>query len=140
VPVVDLTTLTAISPIDGRYADKTGELRKIFSEYGLIRFRVLVEIRWLQTLAACNDIPEVPCLSENGKNYLNSIINNFSIADAERIKQIERETNHDVKAVEYFLKERITENRELNIIAEFIHYAYTSDDLPDGQQFKIIAD
>ena len=126
---MDLTSLTAISPIDGRYAEKTGNLRKFFSEYGLMRFRVQVEIRWLETLAACNDIPEVPCLSKKAKKQLNSIIHDFSIADAEHIKQIERKTNHDVKAVEYFLKERIAGNRELSNIAEFIHFACTSEDI-----------
>src|SRR4030067_3338212 len=126
---MDLTTLTAISPIDGRYAGKTTGLRRIFSEYGLIRFRVLVEVQWLQALAAHDAILEVPCLSKVATELLNSIVTNFSIKDAERIKQIERETNHDVKAVEYYLKEKIAGNHELSNIAEFIHFACTSEDI-----------
>jgi len=126
---MDLTTLTAISPIDGRYAEKTANLRGIFSEYGLIRFRIMVEVRWLLTLAAQDDIPEIPNLSGTATNVLNSIVTDFSINDAERIKAIERETNHDVKAVEYFLREKISENDELDKIAEFLHFACTSEDI-----------
>jgi adenylosuccinate lyase len=126
---MDLTALTAISPIDGRYAEKTANLRRIFSEYGLIRFRIIVEVRWLLTLAAQDDISEIPNLSESASNTLNSIVTDFSISDAERIKNIERETNHDVKAVEYFLREKISANDELGKIAEFIHFACTSEDI-----------
>ncbi len=126
---MELTELTAISPIDGRYGNKTGELRPIFSEYGLIRHRVLVEVRWLQKLAAVEAIAEVPALSEHANNVLNAIVDNFSVEDAQRVKNIERTTNHDVKAVEYFLKEKIAGNAELEAVSEFIHFACTSEDI-----------
>ncbi len=123
------TPLTAISPIDGRYADKNEALRPLFSEYGLIRHRVLVEVRWLQALAAEPAIAEVPPLSPEAQRFLEDIVVNFSEADAERVKAIERTTNHDVKAVEYFLKEKVAGVAELARIAEFIHFACTSEDI-----------
>jgi adenylosuccinate lyase len=126
---MDLSTLTAVSPIDGRYGSKTDSLRPIFSEYGLIRHRVLVEIRWLQSLAARADIPEVPAFSEHASKVLDDIAANFTAEDAQRVKNIERTTNHDVKAVEYFLKERIAGNAELEAVSEFIHFACTSEDI-----------
>ena len=121
--------LTNLSPIDGRYADKAEALRPILSEYGLIRYRVLVEIRWLQALAQEPAIAEVPALSPEAETVLDSILNGFSVEDAERVKQIERVTNHDVKAVEYFLKEKIAASEELVKIGEFIHFACTSEDI-----------
>jgi len=126
---MDLTSLTAISPIDGRYGAKCADLRPIFSEYGLIRHRVLVEVRWLQMLAANPGIPEVPALGEHANNLLNAIVDNFHEEDAQRVKNIERTTNHDVKAVEYFLKEKIEGNAELEAVSEFIHFACTSEDI-----------
>jgi len=126
---MQLSTLTAISPVDGRYGGKTAALRAIFSEYGLIRYRVLVEVRWLQALAADQEIAEVPPLSEEAQQILNSIADNFSEADARRVKEIESTTNHDVKAVEYFLKEKISDIPELMAISEFIHFACTSEDI-----------
>ncbi len=126
---MDLNSLSAVSPIDGRYGSKTAILRPIFSEFGLIRHRVLVEIRWLQMLAGNQAIQEVPALSEPANSLLDSIIDNFSIADAEAVKTIERTTNHDVKAVEYFLKDKIKDNEELMAINEFIHFACTSEDI-----------
>ncbi len=126
---MNLSELTAISPIDGRYGSKTADLRAIFSEHGLIRHRVLVEVRWLQHLASIEGISEVPALSEHASNLLNSIIDNFSEEDAQRVKNIERTTNHDVKAVEYFLKEKIQGNEELEAVSEFIHFACTSEDI-----------
>ncbi len=126
---MELSTLTAISPVDGRYGGKTAALRAIFSEYGLIRYRVLVEVRWLQALAADQEIAEVPALSEQAQQILNSIADDFSEADAQRVKKIERTTNHDVKAVEYFLKEKISDTPELMAISEFIHFACTSEDI-----------
>jgi adenylosuccinate lyase len=126
---MDLSSLTAISPVDGRYAAKCGVLRTIFSEFGLIKYRTRVEIRWLQTLAAHPGIKEVPEFSEAANTYLNGIADGFSLADAERIKSIEKTTNHDVKAVEYFLKEKIAGNEELQRISEFIHFACTSEDI-----------
>jgi len=121
--------LTAISPIDGRYADKVEALRPIFSEYGLIRFRVLVEVRWLQALAAHPLIPEVAPFSAEATLLLNNIVDNFSAVDAERVKVIEKTTNHDVKAVEYLLKEKIAGCAELEQVSEFIHFACTSEDI-----------
>ncbi len=126
---MELSALTAVSPVDGRYGSKTADLRNVFSEYGLIRFRVEVEIRWLQQLAAHPQIVEVPALSENANARLNSIVSDFDIKDAERIKEIERTTNHDVKAVEYFIKQEIAENDELVAISEFVHFACTSEDI-----------
>jgi adenylosuccinate lyase len=122
-------TLTAISPIDGRYASKVDALRPIFSEYGLIRYRVEVEVRWLQALAAEAKISEVPAFSDAANQLLNSIISDFSEADAQAVKDIEKTTNHDVKAVEYFLKDKIKDNAELNAVSEFIHFACTSEDI-----------
>jgi adenylosuccinate lyase len=126
---MELTTLTALSPVDGRYHEKTSELQPIFSEYGLIRHRVLVEILWLQALSKHPEIPEVPPVSEHAHHVLQSIFDNFSLEDAQRVKNIERTTNHDVKAVEYFLKEKVAGNTELEPISEFIHFACTSEDI-----------
>jgi adenylosuccinate lyase len=126
---LELSALTAVSPVDGRYGAKTADLRPIFSEYGLIRYRVLVEVRWLQALARHPAIPEVPPLSARALDLLEGIARDLRLEDAQRIKEIERTTNHDVKAVEYFLKERIKGNRELAAISEFIHFACTSEDI-----------
>jgi len=121
--------LTNLSPVDGRYAEKVDALRPILSEYGLIRFRVLVEIRWLQALARETAILEVPHLSEAANAHLEGILAGFSIDDAERVKEIEKITNHDVKAVEYFLKERAADQPELARVSEFFHFACTSEDI-----------
>ena len=126
---MELNALTAISPVDGRYGSKTQALRSIFSEYGLIRFRVLVEVRWLQKLAAHEGIAEVPAFSASTQALMNEVVDQFSVEDAQRIKDIERTTNHDVKAVEYFLKEKIAGNDELEAVSEFIHFACTSEDI-----------
>lgn len=126
---MELTSLTAISPVDGRYADKVTDLRGIFSEFGLIKYRVTVEVRWLQKLAATNEIAEVPAFSAEANALLDSIVANFSEADALRVKTIERTTNHDVKAVEYFLKEKTEALPELAAVSEFIHFACTSEDI-----------
>ena len=122
-------SLTAISPIDGRYADKVDALRPIFSEYGLIHFRVQVEIRWLQALANQAEIVEVAPFSTETNQLLENILSQFSESDAQRVKTIEKTTNHDVKAVEYFLKEKIAGNAELEKVSEFIHFACTSEDI-----------
>src|SRR5210317_2064561 len=126
---MELTALNALSPVDGRYASKVDDLRPIFSEYGLIRHRILVEIRWLQALADEPGIAEVPPLSEHAVRLLDGIFDGFSEEDAQRVKNIESSTNHDVKAVEYFLKERIAGNAELEAVSEFIHFACTSEDI-----------
>jgi len=126
---MELSALTAVSPVDGRYGSKTADLRPVFSEFGLIRNRVLVEIRWLQKLASHPQIQEVPAFSDEANALLNDIVDNFSEADAERVKEIERTTNHDVKAVEYLIKEKIQYNAELQAINEFVHFACTSEDI-----------
>lgn len=126
---MDLTSLTAVSPIDGRYAARTAPLREVFSEFGLIKRRVLVEVRWLQQLASLPAVSEVPALSTQANALLNSIAANFNENDAQRIKAIEATTNHDVKAVEYFIKERFAGNAELEAVAEFVHFACTSEDI-----------
>jgi adenylosuccinate lyase len=126
---MQLSSLTAVSPVDGRYAGKTSALRPIFSEYGLIRFRVLVEVRWLQRLAQHEAVPEVGPFSTPANALLNELAENFSIEHAERVKEIERTTNHDVKAVEYLLKEQAAKLPELNQVSEFIHFACTSEDI-----------
>ena len=126
---MDLSALTAISPIDGRYGSKTASLRGVFSEFGLIKNRVLVEVRWLQCLAAHPAISEVPPFSDEANALLNSITDNFSEQDALAIKNIESTTNHDVKAVEYFLKKAVAGNEEVNAVSEFIHFACTSEDI-----------
>lgn len=126
---MELSALTAISPVDGRYGSKTKELRSIFSEFGLIKYRVIVEVRWLQALASSDAITEVPAFSDEANALLDSIVENFSEADAARVKEIERTTNHDVKAVEYLLKEKVADNAELHAVNEFIHFACTSEDI-----------
>ena len=126
---MELSALTAISPIDGRYGSKTADLQAIFSEFGLIKHRVLVEVQWLLALSAQVEIEEVPAFSDHARQILEKIVNDFSIEDAQRVKNIERTTNHDVKAVEYFLKEKISGNSELEAVSEFIHFACTSEDI-----------
>ncbi len=126
---MDLSSLTAISPVDGRYGSKTSTLRHIFSEYGLIRARVEVEVRWLQQLSQHQDIAELPVFSQTANTFLDEIVSNFSVADAEAIKAIESTTNHDVKAVEYFLKNKMKELPELSGALEFVHFACTSEDI-----------
>jgi adenylosuccinate lyase len=127
--IIELSELTAISPVDGRYGSKTAAFRDLFSEYGLIKHRVLVEVRWFQALASHSEITEVPELDNETQNILNAIVDNFSLTDAQRIKTIERTTNHDVKAVEYFLKEKIQGNAKLEASNEFLHFACTSEDI-----------
>jgi len=122
------TTLMAISPLDGRYQDKVNSLRDIFSEYGLIKFRVIVEVRWMETLAELN-LPEIPHLSAPAKKNLALIVEKFSLQDALRVKEIESGINHDVKAVEYFIKEKFNTHPELQAISEFIHFGCTSEDI-----------
>jgi len=126
---MELSALTAISPVDGRYGSKTSDLRPIFSEFGLTKYRVTVEVRWLQKLSATKAIEEVPAFSDAANQALDKIVSEFSEEDALRIKNIEATTNHDVKAVEYFLKEKISDNAELHAVTEFIHFACTSEDI-----------
>jgi len=126
---MQLSSLTAVSSVDGRYAGRTAGLRGIFSEYGLIRYRVIVEIRWFQALAASDDIPQVANLSEAANAYLNTLVSEFDLKAAERVKAIEATTNHDVKAVEYYLKECFAKQDQLHALSEFLHFACTSEDI-----------
>jgi adenylosuccinate lyase len=126
---LQLDALTALSPLDGRYEGKTAVLRPYFSEFGLIRRRVLVEVRWLQALAGHGQIKEVPALTAAANTLLDGIATNFSQSDARRVKEIESTTNHDVKAIEYFLKEKTLGNAEIAKVSEFIHFACTSEDI-----------
>jgi len=126
---MQLSSLTAVSSVDGRYAGRTTSLRDIFSEYGLIRYRVIVEIRWFQALADSADIPQVPNLSDTATRFLDKVISDFGLEAAQRVKAIEATTNHDVKAVEYYLKESFADQDELNSLSEFLHFACTSEDI-----------
>lgn len=126
---MDLSTLTAISPIDGRYGSKTATLRPIFSELGLLRFRVLAEVRWFQALTRARELPELPELDGTANAHLESIVDEFDETAALRIKAFEHITNHDVKAVEYYLKERLAEHPLLREHVEFVHFACTSEDI-----------
>ena len=126
---MELSALTAISPVDGRYQNKTDVLRPIFSEYGLFRFRVLVEIEWLKKLSKNSNIKEIESFSANSISLLDNIKNNFSIDDAKQIKKIEKITNHDMKAVEYFIREKIQSDPKLKNVSQFIHFACTSEDI-----------
>jgi len=122
-------SLSAISPIDGRYSSKVDELRPIFSEYGLIKQRVTIEILWLIALSKDTKIPEIPLFSDAITKILHGIISSFSLADAEAIKVIEKATNHDVKAVEYWLKDILKNEKEIKKVSEFIHFGCTSEDI-----------
>lgn len=124
-----INELTAISPLDGRYAHKVNSLRPIFSEFGLIKFRVFVEVQWFIALARHPKIKEVPLLSQDAEDFLQELVSNFTSEDATRIKEIESTTNHDVKAVEYFLKEKFQVFPSLASLSEFIHFACTSEDI-----------
>lgn len=126
---MELSALSAVSPIDGRYGGKTAALREVFSEYGLIKRRVQVEVRWLQHLSTLAAIEEVPVLSPGANQHLNALLDNFALEDAARIKEIESTTNHDVKAVEYYIKEQFEGNEELLAVSEFVHFACTSEDI-----------
>lgn len=126
---MQLSSLTAVSSVDGRYAGRTAGLREIFSEYGLIRYRVIVEIRWFQALAASAEFPQVPPLSEIANTFLDGLIDDFGLEAAQRVKAIEATTNHDVKAIEYYLKECFATQDELGSLSEFLHFACTSEDI-----------
>ena len=124
-----LSELTAISPVDGRYGARLGNLKEIFSEFGLIKNRVKVEVFWLKMLANHPQITEVPALSAEADAHLMQLVDNFTLEMAQRVKEIERTTNHDVKAVEYLIKEHFADNAELMAVAEFVHFACTSEDI-----------
>ncbi|XP_027067895.1 uncharacterized protein [Coffea arabica] len=126
---IKLSSLTALCPLDGRYWAKVKELALFMSEYGLIRFRVLVEVKWLLKLSQIPEIPEVPSFSKDTETYLQGLIDGFSLDDAMEVKKIEKVTNHDVKAVEYFLKQKCQSHPEIGKVVEFFHFACTSEDI-----------
>ena len=134
-----LDSIIAISPIDGRYAGKCSELQEVFSEYGLIKRRVLVECAWLEALCDAKDIPECKVLSASERKALRKIAAEFTPADAQRVKDIEKTTNHDVKAVEYFLKEKVA-GTSLEKRSEFIHFACTSEDINNMSHALMLRD
>ena len=133
-------SLLAISPLDGRYNSVNNELSYITSEYGLIKYRLFIEVEWFKHLSNTKNIPEIPKLSINNIRYLNDLVKNFSKKDANRVKAIEKKTNHDVKAIEYFLKEKISKIRSLNKYSEFIHFACTSEDINNLSYSLMIRD
>ena len=137
---MELSPLTAISPVDGRYGSRTVALRGIASEYGLVRYRVAVEVRWLRALAAHPGFDALTPLSEETGGFLDGLVSGFSLDDARRVKVIERETNHDVKAVEYFIRERIAESPELSGAGEFVHFACTSEDINNLAYAMMLSD
>lgn len=125
----ELSSLTALSPLDGRYWGKVKDLAPFMSEYGLIRFRVFVEIKWLLKLSQIPEVTEVPSFSKEAQSYLEGLIDGFSMRDALEVKNIEKVTNHDVKAVEYFLKQKCQSHPEISKVLEFFHFACTSEDI-----------
>ena len=137
---MELSSLTAISPVDGRYGSRTVALRGVASEYGLVRYRVAVEVRWLLALATHPEFDALAPLSEETQGFLDRIVSGFSLDDARRVKVIERETNHDVKAVEYFVRERIADSPELAGAGEFVHFACTSEDINNLAYAMMLSD
>ncbi|GAB6070389.1 adenylosuccinate lyase [Thiomicrorhabdus hydrogeniphila] len=144
---MQLSELTAISPVDGRYGGRLNNLKEIFSEFGLIKNRVKVEVFWLRMLANHPGFSEIPKLSSEAENHLIKLVDEFTLEMAQRVKEIERTTNHDVKAVEYLIKEHFADNEELMAVSEFVHFACTSEDinnlsyalmLKDAREFVII--
>ena len=124
-----LSALTALSPLDGRYRDKVSRLSDYFSEFGLIRYRILVEVEWLKALCAAQALDDIPSLSPATVQQLDAVVRDFSVIDGEAVKQIEARTNHDVKAIEYWLKEKLSDNAEIAGITRFVHFACTSEDI-----------
>lgn len=137
---MELNELSAISPIDGRYRSKTSQLDTIFSEFGLIKYRTIIEVEWLKAMSQNADIAEVPKFSKSAVNHLNDLIKDFSVENAQRVKEIEKTTNHDVKAVEYFLKESVGSNSELSVVSEFLHFACTSEDINNLSHAMMLRD
>ena len=132
--------LLSISPLDGRYNKSASDLRAITSEFGLIKYRVIIEIKWFLHLSSNSKIKELPKLNIKEITYLNDLISNFDISDAKRVKAIEKKTNHDVKAVEYFLKEKFKKHKKLDKYSEFIHFACTSEDINNLSYALMIKD
>jgi len=127
--MMPLSSLTALSPLDGRYRDKVSRLSDYFSEFGLIRYRILVEVEWLKALCAAKALDDIPSLSPATLKQLDAVVRDFSVIDGEAVKQIEARTNHDVKAIEYWLKEKVFDNTEIAGITRFVHFACTSEDI-----------
>ncbi|MDD6029272.1 MAG: lyase family protein, partial [Kiritimatiellae bacterium] len=134
-----LDMLCAVSPLDGRYGSKVEELRDVFSEYGLVKRRVAVECAWLAALCASPELPECPALTADEAKALQAIADGFSVADAQRVKDIEKTTNHDVKAVEYFIKEKI-KGTSLEGRGEFVHFSCTSEDINNMSHALMLRD
>ena len=132
--------LLSISPLDGRYNAPVSELREICSEHGLIKYRVFVEIRWFIHLSQNSQIKDLPRFKVKDYRYLTDIVDNFDVKDSKRIKTIESKTNHDVKAVEYFIKERFAKHKTLKKYSEFIHFACTSEDINNLSYALMIKD
>src|SRR5258706_6927574 len=126
---MSLSALTALSPLDGRYWDKVSRLSDYFSEFGLIRYRVLIEIEWLKALCAAKALDVIPSLSPTTMKQLDAMVRDFSVIDGEAVKQIEARTNHDVKAIEYWLKGKLSDNAEIAGVTRFVHFACTSEDI-----------
>ena len=124
-----IESLLTISPLDGRYSKSVEDLRNVVSEYGLIKYRVMVEIKWFIHLSKISKIKDLPYLKIKDTDYLYDLINNFDVSEAKKIKEIESKTNHEVKAVEYYLKEKFKKNKNLNNYSEFIHFACNSEDI-----------
>ncbi|MBC7803690.1 MAG: adenylosuccinate lyase, partial [Candidatus Parcubacteria bacterium] len=139
-PLSALAALTALAPLDGRYARLADPLRPFFSEYALIRYRVRVELAWLTALAAAPAIAGIRRFSKATVQGLEKLVSGFSEQDAQKIKDIEAETNHDVKAIEYWLKDRLGGNREVRGALEFIHFAATSEDINNLSYALMLAD
>ncbi len=135
-----IDSLFSISPLDGRYNAVNTELRYITSEYGLIKYRLFIEVEWFKYLAKTPKIQELPKLSIKNILYLDDLVNNFSLEDAKRVKSIEKKTNHDVKAIEYFLKEKFSNVKALDKYSEFIHFACTSEDINNLSYSLMIKD
>ncbi len=137
---MNLQPITALSPLDGRYESKVSALREHFSEFGLIRNRVKVEIEWLKALAAAPELAEIAPFSAATVAELDAVIADFSVADGEAVKAIEATTNHDVKAMEYWLKERLGHNPEVTRVTEFIHFGCTSEDINNVSHALMLRD
>src|SRR5579859_883799 len=127
--MMPLSPLTALSPLDGRYRDKVSRLSDYFSEFGLIRYRILVEVEWLKALCAAKALDGIPALSSATVKQLDAVVRDLSETDGDAVKQIEVRTNHDVKAIEYWLKEKLSDNAEIASVTRFVHFACTSEDI-----------
>jgi adenylosuccinate lyase len=138
--MMPLSPLSALSPLDGRYRDKVSRLGDYFSEFGLIRYRILVEVEWLKALCAAKTLDGIPSLSAATSGQLDALVRDFSLADGEAVKQIEARTNHDVKAIEYWLREKLAGNSEIAGVSRFVHFACTSEDINNLCHARMLRD